>query len=120
MNERMKEQISQHVTPLFIMDTMLGSIAIGLLCARSLHYQFYAYIAWATPYLLWRSRFGPLWVFGNWAMQEVAWLKYPSTNISSGIVVLQLFLGLASVWWGSRKEAPLSDKREAEKKLHVE
>jgi alpha-1,3-mannosyltransferase len=105
MNKRVEKQVSGNVTPLFVMDAMLGSMAVGLLCARSLHYQFYAYIAWATPYLLWRSGFGPIWVFGNWAMQEIAWLTYPSTSVSSGIVVFQLFLAIASVWWGSESRA---------------
>lgn len=118
---RLKGQVSERVTPLFVMDTMLGSVAIGLLCARSLHYQFYAYIAWATPYLLWRSGLGPIWVYANWAMQEIAWLTYPSTNLSSCVVVFQLFLSIASLWWGSgsRKVSSVA-RREAFKKRNVE
>lgn len=118
---RLKEQVSERVTPLFVMDTMLGSVAIGLLCARSLHYQFYAYIAWATPYLLWRSGLGPIWVYANWAVQEIAWLTYPSTNLSSCVVVFQLFLSIASLWWGSgsRKVSSVA-RREAFKKRNVE
>lgn len=104
---RADEQVSSHVTPQFVMDAMLGSMVVGLLCARSLHYQFYAYIAWATPYLLWRAGLGPIWVLGHWAMQEVAWLTYPSTNLSSGVVVFQLFLAILSLWWGSGSRAPL-------------
>ncbi|KIX00070.1 uncharacterized protein Z518_10997 [Rhinocladiella mackenziei CBS 650.93] len=63
-------RVSRKITPTFVMDTMLGSMVIGMLCARSLHYQFYAYLGWATPYLLWRAGGGPLWVFVNWAVQE--------------------------------------------------
>lgn len=120
-NKIIEDQVSQRVTALFAMDTMLGCMVIGLLCARSLHYQFYAYIGWATPYLLWRSGLGPVWVFGNWAMQEVSWLTYPSTNLSSCVVVLQLLLAVASVWWGSRQEyASSTDRRKADEKRHLE
>ena len=116
---RVEEQTSENVTPLFVMDAMLGSIAIGLLCARSLHYQFYAYIAWATPYLLWRSGLGPVWVLANWAIQEIAWLRYPSTSLSSGIVVFQLFLAIASLWWASSKRNKPPAQREAVEKMHI-
>ncbi|OAG36396.1 hypothetical protein AYO21_09381 [Fonsecaea monophora] len=52
MKEAEELRISKKITPTFVMDTMLGSMVIGLLCARSLHYQFFAYLGWATPYLL--------------------------------------------------------------------
>ncbi|KAI9370602.1 glycosyltransferase [Aspergillus egyptiacus] len=76
--------------PSFIMTVLLTSISIGLLCARSLHYQFFAYLAWATPFLLWRAGYHPVLVYILWAMQEWAWNVYPSTNLSSTIVVLSL------------------------------
>lgn len=74
----------------FIMTVMLTSLAIGLLCARSLHYQFFAYLSWATPFLLWRAGFHPILLYTVWAAQEWAWNVYPSTNISSLAVVLSL------------------------------
>jgi len=74
----------------FITTTMLTSLAIGLLCARSLHYQFFAYLSWATPFLLWRSGFHPALIYALWAAQEWAWNVYPSTSHSSLIVVLSL------------------------------
>lgn len=90
------EDVAIKVTPTFVMDTMLGSMAIGLLCARSLHYQFYAYLGWATPYLLWRSGGGPAWVLINWAAQEYAWLVFPSSDLSSMIVVFELAIQVLS------------------------
>lgn len=74
----------------FIMTVMLTSLAVGLLCARSLHYQFFAYLAWATPFLLWRAEFHPVLVCIVWALQEWAWNVFPSTSASSLIVVLSL------------------------------
>ena len=76
----------------FIMTVMLSSLAIGMLCARSLHYQFYAYLAWASPFLFWRTDLHPILIFIAWASQEWAWNVYPSTNASSVVVVLSLAL----------------------------
>ncbi|KAI5868291.1 glycosyltransferase family 58 protein [Durotheca rogersii] len=80
-------QIASRVTPEYVMTTILSANAIGLLFARSLHYQFYSYLAWATPYLLWRSRIHPVFQYGIWALQEWAWNVFPSTPVSSGVVV---------------------------------
>lgn len=90
LSEGERTKVSQKITPTFVMDTLLGSMVIGLLCARSLHYQFYAYLGWATPYLLWRAGGGPVWVLVNWVIQEYSWLVFPSTDISSSLVVMEL------------------------------
>lgn len=73
-----------------IMTMMLSSLVIGLVCARSLHYQFFAYLAWATPFLLWRAGIHPVFIYTVWALQEWAWNVYPSTNASSAVVVFSL------------------------------
>lgn len=82
----------------FIMTVLLSSLAIGLTCARSLHYQFFAYLAWATPFLLWRAGLPPILVCLAWALQEWAWNVYPSTNASSALVVFSLVLQVFGVW----------------------
>ena len=74
----------------FVLTTMLTSLAIGLLCARSLHYQFFAYLAWATPFLLWQGGYHPTLIYAIWGLQEWAWNTYPSTNLSSSVVVMSL------------------------------
>ncbi len=96
-NVEVKKMVSKKVTPIFAMDTMLGSLVVGLLCARSLHYQFFAYLGWATPYLLWRTGVGPIWVIANWAVQEYCWLVFPSTSMSSMLVVFELALQVLSI-----------------------
>ncbi|RMD43561.1 hypothetical protein DV735_g1574, partial [Chaetothyriales sp. CBS 134920] len=88
---------SQRVTPTVVMDAVLGSMVVGLLCARSLHYQFYAYLGWATPYLLWRAGRGWVWTLVNCAVQEMAWLVFPSTSLSSVAVVTELALQVWSI-----------------------
>ncbi|CAK7213197.1 dolichyl-P-Man:Man(5)GlcNAc(2)-PP-dolichol alpha-1,3-mannosyltransferase [Sporothrix bragantina] len=91
-------------SPQFIMTTILTANLVGLLTARSLHYQFYAYLAWTTPYLLWRSGVHPVVQYGLWAAQEWAWNVFPSTPVSSGVVVAIMALTVGLVWWGATEE----------------
>ncbi len=101
---KMQHAVSIRISPNYILTTILTANAIGMLFARSLHYQFYAYIALAAPFLLWRSGMHPILQYLLWAVQEWAWNVYPSTDISSMVVVGTLFVTVASVWWGTRKE----------------
>jgi alpha-1,3-mannosyltransferase len=102
--EQEQRAVSRDVTPRFIMTAILSANAVGLLFARSLHYQFYAYLAWATPFLLWRSGAHPVLQYVLWTAQEWAWNVYPSTPASSGVVVGVLATTVALVWWGGREE----------------
>ena len=104
------------------MTTLLTATIIGMLCARSLHYQFYAYIAWATPFLLWRAGFHPVVQYALWAAQEWAWNVYPSTPASSATVVGVLAVTVAGVWWGTRQEFDIveANGRIEEDHEHVE
>ena len=101
---KMQHAISIRISPNYILTTILTANAIGMLFARSLHYQFYAYIALATPFLLWRSGMHPILQYLLWAVQEWAWNVYPGTDSSSMVVVGSLFVTVASVWWGTRKD----------------
>lgn len=84
---REERQVAMRLTPTYVITTILSANLLGLLFARSLHYQFYAYIAWATPFLLWRAGVNPIAQYGLWALQEWAWNVYPSTPMSSTVVV---------------------------------
>lgn len=111
--------VSRDVTPRFILTAILSANVIGLLFARSLHYQFYAYLAWSTPFLLWRSGAHPVLQYTLWAAQEWAWNVYPSTPVSSGVVVSVLAATMALVWWGVREDwepKALTSKDEAAKR----
>ena len=99
-----QQLMSLNVTSSFILTSTLTSMAIGMLCARSLHYQFYAYIAWSTPFLLWKGGLHPILIYAVWGAQELAWNVYPSTNTSSIVVVGCLVVQVVSVWWGTRND----------------
>ena len=107
--------VARDVTPRFIMTAILSANTVGLLFARSLHYQFYAYLAWSTPFLLWRSGIHPVFQYALWAAQEWAWNVYPSTPASSGVVVGVLGATVALVWWGAREK--WEPKRDASKSV---
>lgn len=85
-----KRQRAVDLSKSYIMTVMLTSLAIGLLCARSLHYQFFAYLSWTTPFLLWRAGLHPVLLYTVWAAQEWVWNVYPSTDVSSVVVVASL------------------------------
>ncbi|KAK8105443.1 glycosyltransferase [Apiospora kogelbergensis] len=96
--------VASGVTAQYTMTTILSANIIGLLFARSLHYQFYAYLAWATPYLLWRSGVHPVVQYGLWAVQEWAWNVFPSTPVSSGIVVAAMAGTTLASWFAANRD----------------
>ena len=100
--EREEAAISRRVTPRFVLATILTANTTGLLFARSLHYQFYAYLAWSTPFLLWNAGLHPVVVYAVWAAQEWAWNVFPSTPASSIVVVLALALTDRVTWMWRR------------------
>jgi alpha-1,3-mannosyltransferase len=100
----MRRAIAACVDAEYVLTTMLTAMAIGMLCARSLHYQFFAYIAWATPYLLYRAKLHPVVIYGVWAAQEWAWNVYPSTEESSMVVVGCLAVQVLGVLWATRNK----------------
>ncbi|KAK3113453.1 dolichyl-P-Man:Man(5)GlcNAc(2)-PP-dolichol alpha-1,3-mannosyltransferase [Teratosphaeriaceae sp. CCFEE 6253] len=103
--EAQQKRIAQGVTPDFVLSSFLTAVIIGCLCARSLHYQFYAYIAWSTPLLLWRGGLHPVLIYAVWAVQEWAWNAYPSTDASSVVVVGALAVTVAASWLGGERHA---------------
>lgn len=109
------EEIERRMSPQFVMDALLGSMVIGMLCARSLHYQFYAYLGWSTPYIFWRAGWHPAIVLAVWFSQEMAWLRYPSDATSSGMVVLLLGFQVVSSWRSMRSKYPPTISAEAKK-----
>ncbi|KAF3208960.1 dolichyl-P-Man:Man(5)GlcNAc(2)-PP-dolichol alpha-1,3-mannosyltransferase [Orbilia oligospora] len=88
----------------YMLTTLFTCNMVGMLCARSLHYQFYSWMAWTTPFLLWKSGLGVPFVVSVWAMQEYAWNVYPSSRLSSAMAVGCMVLQLMGVWIGASDE----------------
>lgn len=65
----------------------------------------------------------PSLIYTIWAAQEWAWNVYPSTKISSVVVVGCLSIQVFGIWWGTRKDfASMSNAvgREAKEHEHIE
>lgn len=72
---------------------------IGVACARSLHYQFYAWYFPSLPLLLWSCPSIPIPLRLCWlALMEWAWNVYPSTTASS-LMIHALHLSLLYGLW---------------------
>lgn len=71
------------VHPAHIMYVIFSGNLIGILCARSLHYQFYSWYFHMLPFLLWATRLPWLVKIAMWLLIEVCWNVYPSTVQSS-------------------------------------
>lgn len=109
-----QHQVAKKVTRQFVVTTVLTANVIGMLFARSLHYQFYAYLAWSTPFLLWKSGMHPIFQYALWAAQEWAWNVYPSTDLSSKVVVGVMAITVAGVWWGTGTEDHPEETKETQ------
>ncbi|RLV96596.1 Dol-P-Man:Man [Spathaspora sp. JA1] len=74
--------------PRLIMLIMSITNLIGVLCSRSLHYQFLAWYCWQLPFLLYITNI-PWYLSGVlWIVHEIGWNVYPSTATSSLLIVL--------------------------------
>ncbi|KAI1006587.1 Dol-P-Man:Man(5)GlcNAc(2)-PP-Dol alpha-1,3-mannosyltransferase [Podosphaera aphanis] len=102
--ESIRRGIVAKIDSNFILTAILTANAIGFLFARSLHYQFFAYITLATPFLLWRAGLHPVSQYILWAMQEWAWNVYPSTKLSSMVVVGVQLITVVSIWWRTKND----------------
>ncbi|XP_055381822.1 lethal(2)neighbour of tid protein 2 [Condylostylus longicornis] len=66
---------------------------IGVVCARSLHYQFYVWYFHSLPYLAWSTEYNASFKYLLLGFIEYCWNTYPSTNVSSVLLhVCHLFL----------------------------
>lgn len=70
---------------------------LGMMCARSLHYQFYIWYFHTLPYLAWSTPFSTNLKFLILFLIEYCWNTYPSTNLSSGVLHLCHFALLIGV-----------------------
>ena len=69
-----------------IATCMLESNLIGIVFARSMHYQFYVWYVHVIPYLVWRGAFGrrnPIWGVVLILVIEVCFNIFPATPLSS-------------------------------------
>ncbi|KAI8320506.1 ALG3-domain-containing protein, partial [Martensiomyces pterosporus] len=69
-----------------ILTVLFTSNLVGVVCARSLHYQFYSWYFHMLPYLLFKSCLPAAIQIAVWGAIEYSWNVYPSTNFSSALL----------------------------------
>ncbi|XWS46679.1 hypothetical protein CRYUN_Cryun14cG0088400 [Craigia yunnanensis] len=95
----------------YIATTMFAVNFIGIVCARSLHYQFYSWYFYSLPYLLWRTPFPTLLRVFLFLGVELSWNVYPSNFYSSVLLLCLHLVILWGLWSSSTTENPYgSDK----------
>jgi len=73
---------------------------IGILFARSLHYQFYSWYAYQIPLLAWRTRYPTALKLFIVGAIEYGWNVYPSTQLSSVVLCASHIVLLGGIWFG--------------------
>ncbi|KZV32360.1 dol-P-Man:Man(5)GlcNAc(2)-PP-Dol alpha-1,3-mannosyltransferase-like [Dorcoceras hygrometricum] len=99
-----------------IVTTMFVGNFIGIVCARSLHYQFYSWYFHSLPYLLWRTTF-PTWLrLILFITVELCWNIYPSNVYSSLLLLCAHLTILAGLWKASPAYPYMANERQREAK----
>ncbi|XP_027098454.2 dol-P-Man:Man(5)GlcNAc(2)-PP-Dol alpha-1,3-mannosyltransferase isoform X1 [Coffea arabica] len=92
----------------YIATTMFVGNFIGIVCARSLHYQFYSWYFYSLPYLLWKTPFPTLLRLTLFVVVELCWNVYPS-NVYSSLLLLVVHLVVLGGLWTASLGNPYAD-----------
>ncbi|KZT68202.1 glycosyltransferase family 58 protein [Daedalea quercina L-15889] len=88
------------VTSDYTITVLFTSNLIGILFARSLHYQFYSWYAMQLPFIAWRTKYPTIvkliLLFGI----EYAWNVFPSTTLSSAVLCVANAALVFGIWFG--------------------
>ncbi|SCZ96115.1 BZ3500_MvSof-1268-A1-R1_Chr8-1g10015 [Microbotryum saponariae] len=84
-------------TPERVCKILFLSNLVGIVFARSLHYQFYAWYAHQIVFLLWQTEFNLVQRVGLWLAIEVGWETFPSTTNSSLALTIANLVIIAGV-----------------------
>ncbi|CAE6480020.1 unnamed protein product [Rhizoctonia solani] len=95
-----KEAAISSVTQDYIATVFFTANLIGILCARSLHYQFYSWYATQLPLVAWRTKYPIVLRVAILVAIEYAWNTYPSTGLSSGLLLGAHVLLVLGVFFG--------------------
>ncbi|XP_011621915.1 dol-P-Man:Man(5)GlcNAc(2)-PP-Dol alpha-1,3-mannosyltransferase isoform X2 [Amborella trichopoda] len=98
-----------------IVTTIFVGNFIGIICARSLHYQFYSWYFYSLPFMLWKTSFPIIIRLILFAGVEVCWNIYPSNVYSSPLL---LFIHLTILWglWITPCEYPYKENKDSQTK----
>ncbi|KAL8171522.1 hypothetical protein V2J09_023326 [Rumex salicifolius] len=110
-----QKKATKILTTEYIMTTLLVGNFIGIVFARSLHYQFYSWYFFSIPFLLWKAPFPTLIRLALFGGVEICWNVYPS-NVYSSMTLL--FIHLVILWglWSAPPEYPYVESKTSTKR----
>ena len=103
---------SKAIDPHFIIVTIFTSNFIGVVFARTLHYQFYSWYFHTLPLLLWHARLPNVLRVCVMAGIEVAFNVYPSTWWSSALLHVCHLVLLVALWYSPAPKAVCSKRKD--------
>ncbi|KAF8559838.1 mannosyltransferase [Imleria badia] len=92
----------------YVATVLMTSNLIGILFARSLHYQFYSWYFQHLPFLAQRTKYPPLLQLVIIIGIEYAWNVFPSTSLSSGILLASNCALVLGIWFGYPEGRPVN------------
>lgn len=93
--------INGETGPKLVLMTLATTNIVGVLCARSLHYQFLSWYCWQLPIMLYWTGWPTPLAAVAWIAHEVCWNVFPLEKWSSALLVGILSAVLVSVWRSS-------------------
>ena len=87
-----------------IVRILFESNFIGIICSRTLHYQFYSWYYHTIPFLLYKCNVNLVVSLVLFLTIEYCWNVYPSTNLSSGLLLLSHSVLLLLLWFSRNKK----------------
>jgi len=98
LSKTKKNQTASKKTQMFLLPLFTANL-IGIICSRSLHYQFYVWYYHSLPFLLWSTQYPTIIRILILVLIEICWNIFPSTLLSSMTLLLcHIFLLLGLVF----------------------
>jgi alpha-1,3-mannosyltransferase len=113
-NHQQKRKKALVLSPRFVLTILFTSNFIGVVFARTLHYQFYSWYFHQLPFLLHQARVPGLLAVFAMAVVEACFLTYPATPLSSSALTVVHVALLVLLYTSPVDAAESSEEAEAE------
>ncbi len=108
---------SKHLRPIYIFYTLSISNFIGIVFARTLHYQFYSWYFHTMPFMLWMTDLPFLTKVAVVGLIEYSFNVFPATVMSSAVLQFAHYVTLISLWKARLPMIVSKDDEEQKKKV---
>jgi len=102
----MRSPMLSPVSADYVATVLMTSNLIGILFARSLHYQFYSWYSQHLPFLAQRTKYPLFMQLAIIVGIEYAWNVFPSTSLSSGVLLASNCVLVLGIWFGFAEGKP--------------